>query len=201
MYKIEVTSYRDTAEEEIAHLQAELMPAQVGIDVRHPPQWGPFATIELAVPALVVIAFAQTFLAALVGELAKDTYEWLKQRLGHFGRQVISRERIEPTLYGRHGPITRENPYSLALSLEAEAGHGARFRLYLPRYEAAFGYEAAIGSFVDFVRDYHAGRVTLADLGLDEEEPLYGNLIMVCYDEPARKLVWLDPIPPGVRRP
>jgi len=189
MQQIALTQYRESSHQEIAGLQADLAARQIMLDLRRAPPGAP-VTLELTIPALLVVAFAQTFLAAMVGELAKDAYDWLKQRLGRFAREVAAQ-----TL-PHEGMLT----YDVApLALEANTGE-AHFRLLFPVENPAFAYEAATAAFLDFTVACQAGRATLDDLGPGAAEHPEG-VIRLHYDAAARRLVWVDPVAPVLRRP
>ncbi|PLR36050.1 hypothetical protein CYR32_09860 [Chimaeribacter coloradensis] len=189
MQRIELTHYRDSAGEAIAGLQADLAARGIDLHLHRAPPGAP-VTIELTTPALVVIAFAQTFLAALVGELAKDAYDWLKQRLGTFAREAAAQQPPREGVMGGDAP---------PLALEAEAGD-ALIRLLFPAHDPAFAYEAAAAAFLEFAVACRAGRATLDDLGPGAAEHPDG-VLRVRYDAAAGRLAWVDPVAPALRRP
>lgn len=189
MPQIVLTQYRESAADEIAGLQADLATRGIELHLRRAPPGAP-VTIELTTPALVVVAFAQTFLAALVGELAKDAYDWLKQRLGGFAREVAAQQPA------REGMLKND---VAPLALDADTP-GAQFRLPLPVNDPAFAYEAAVAAFLEFAVACQAGRTTLDDLGPGAAEHPDG-VIRLRYDAAARRLVWDDPVAPVLRRP
>jgi hypothetical protein len=189
MQQIELTQYRESHDREIAGLQADLAAHQIEVRLHRAPPGAP-VTIELSTPALVVIAFAQTFLAAMVGELAKDAYDWLKQRLGRFAREVAAQQ-------PPHEGVL--NPGIAPLALDATT-QDAHFRLLFPVNHPAFDYEAAAAAFLEFAVACQAGRATLDDLGPGAADHP-GGVIRLRYDQAARRLLWVDPVAPVLRRP
>ncbi len=99
---------------------------------------------------------------------------------------------IEPVLVGSKGKIREDSPYSLALSIYAEADDGNTFKLLLPKPSYRPDYELIVCSFLDFLNDYHEGVKVLRDIGFDTSIQPPCRTILVHMNEESKQIEWVD---------
>ena len=100
--------------------------------------------------------------------------------------------RIEPVLLGIKGKVREDSPYSLALSIYAEANDGNTFKLLLPKPSYQPDYEQIVCSFLNFLNDYHEGVKVLGDIGFDTSIQPPGRTILVHMNEGSKQIEWVD---------
>jgi hypothetical protein len=104
----------------------------------------------------------------------------------------MSIPKIEPIIIASsEGKIRKNNPYSLALSIYAEANDGNKFKLLLPKPNKSTDYTEIIYKFLDFLNDFHNGVKVLEEIGVEEKKHI-GRLILVHMNSESRKIEWLD---------
>lgn len=142
----------------------------------------------------VVMAWVgKSYFDGFLKEMGKDHYSSLKKNLSGLTTKVMSRPRIEPTLFASKGKLSSNNPFSLACSIHAEAENGYTFKLLLPKANEKCDYELIVNRFMDFLADYHLGLQTLDSIGCvwDTGVPPNG-MIFVHYNSDSNKIEWLN---------
>lgn len=130
-----------------------------GLDVvvESRPAVGPYAGMEWFVPTAVIFFVAKSYFDGFLKEAGKDHYQLLKSRMSTTATKAMQSPRIEPLIFGSKGKLRTDNPYSLALSIYAEANDGNTFKLLLPKLSYQPDYEQIVCSFLNFLSDYHEG--------------------------------------------
>lgn len=105
----------------------------------------------------------------------------------------MSTPRIEPVMIGSLGKVDADDPYSMALSIYAEANDGKRFKLLLPKTNLDQDYTNIIFKFLEFLNDFHDGVLVCNDIGVDESAR--DKLILVHFNLDSGKIEWLNPKP------
>jgi hypothetical protein len=161
------------------------------IDVR--PNPGPCAGIEWFLPTAIIVFIGKSYFDGFLKEAGKDHYNKLKESISGLTRKTMTQPRIEPIIIASHeGKIRKDNPYSLAFSIYAEANNGNRFKLLIPKPNSSIDYNEIIYKFLDFLNDYHDGIKVLDDIGLDDNKKSVGGTILVHMSPESKKIEWLD---------
>lgn len=124
--------------------------------------------------------------------MGKDHYAILKRKLSETTTKVMSQPRIEPVLFGTNGKISKENPYTLAFSVYAEANDNRRFKLLLPKPAEDNDYNEIIEIFLEFLSEYHSGLKELGEIGFNTNTKLPSGLIFVHVNPITKSIEWLD---------
>ncbi|MDO8827317.1 hypothetical protein [Methylophaga sp.] len=165
-----------------------------GLDVvveSRPPN-GPIACAEWFIPTAIVVFLAKSYFDGFLKEAGKDHYQLLKSKLSQVTTKTMRMPRIEPVLFGTKGKLRKNNPYSLALSIYAEANDGNIFKLLLPKPSYYQDYEQIVVSFLNFLNDYHEGARVLGDIGFDTGIQPPGSTILLHMNEDTQQIEWVD---------
>lgn len=165
-----------------------------GLDVvvESRPSAGPWAGVEWFIPTAIVFFVAKSYFDGFLKEAGKDHYQLLKSKLSRTAAKTMQSPRIEPVLFGTKGKIREDNPYSLALSIYAEANDGNTFKLLLPKPSYRPDYEQIVCTFLNFLNDYHEGVKVLGDIGFDTNIQPPGRTILVHINEESKQIEWVD---------
>lgn len=162
----------------------------VVLDEREKP--GPWMGIEWFLPTAAIIFISKSYFDAFLKEAGKDHYHKLKKKIASATIKTMSLPRIEPVILGTEGKIRRSNPYSMALSLYAEANDGNKFKLLLPKPAEQIDYSLIVSSFLDFLYEYHEGVKLVTDIGFDSNSMAPGRMILVSYNSESSKIQWVN---------
>lgn len=165
-----------------------------GLDVvvESRPAAGPYAGVEWFIPTAIVFFVAKSYFDGFLNEAGKDHYQLLKSKISNAAIKTMQSPRIEPVLFGSKGKLREDNPYSLALSIYADANDGNTFKLLLPKLSYQPDYEQIVCSFLNFLNDYHEGVKVLGDIGFDTSVQPPGRTILVHMNEESKKIEWVD---------
>lgn len=158
---------------------------------KRPPE-GPCAGIEWFIPTAIMVFVAKSYFDGFLGEAGKDHYRLLKSKLSRMVAKTMQSPRIEPVVIGTKGKLLKENPYSLALSIYAEANDGKTFKLLVPKPSYQPEYEQIVFAFLEFLHDYHDGVKVLGDIGFDVSISPPGRMILVHVNPDTKRVEWLD---------
>lgn len=156
------------------------------------PQSGPQACLEWFIFPLVAAYISKPYFQAFFGEMGKDHYAILKKKFSETTKKVMQLPKIEPTLVGTAGKVSKNNPYTLAFSIYAEASDNRTFKLLLPKPEEETDYDEIVEIFLDFLSEHHAGIKTLGEIGFNENKRPAGSLILVRVNPNTKSIEWLD---------
>lgn len=163
---------------------------EVVIEAREP--FSAMACLDwLAFPAIAIF-ISKSYFDGVLKELGKDHFYKLKDALTSFTNTTMTSPRIEPVLIGSIGKINQDNPFSMALSIFAEANDGCRFKFLLPKPSSGYDYTQAINCFLEFLNCFHQGVNTLNEIGFDESALDSSKVILVYFNEDTAKIEWLD---------
>lgn len=165
----------------------------IHIAIESRPPSGPQACLEWFIFPIVAAYIAKPYFKALFGEMGKDHYLLLKEKLSETASKVMLQPKIEPVLLGSAGKLSTENPYSLAFSIYAEANDGKKFKLLLPKKPSVQSdYNEIVNIFLDFLSEYHAGIKQLDEIGFDSSITPPSGLIFVHVEPITKRIEWLD---------
>lgn len=165
-----------------------------GLDVvlESRPAAGPYAGVEWFIPTAIVFFVAKSYFDGFLKEAGKDHYQVLRSKLSKTAAKTMQSPRIEPVLVGAEGKVRKDSPYSLALSIYAEANDGNTFKLLLPKPSYQPDYEEIVCSFLNFLDDYHSGVKVLKDIDFDISIQPPGRTILVHMNDESKQIEWVD---------
>lgn len=165
-----------------------------GLDVvvESRPSAGPWAGVEWFIPTAIVFFVAKSYFDGFLKEAGRDHYQLLKSKISRTASKTMRSPRIEPVVFGTKGKLREDNPYSLALSIYAEANDGNTFKLLLPKPSYQPDYEQIVCTFLNFLNDYHEGVTVLGDIGFDADIQPPGRTILVHLNEESKQIEWVD---------
>lgn len=190
---IKITSHMNYLNKEIETLLTDRLMTKTSTYIKRE-TYGPFACAEWAIPTLVTMYFIQPFISSLVSEFGKDAYDEIKKTLSNFSMVARKKSRIEPTLT-YFGPSRK---FSFELSFCAQINEERKIKLMFPIDFSETDYLDATGCFIDFLKDYELGLVTLESIGVELDNQFLGRTIGVVYVPELRSLRWCNPIPEHV---
>lgn len=162
------------------------------VAVESRPPSGPQACLEWFVFPLVAAYVSKPYFESFFGEMGKDHYSILKRKLSETTKKVMSQPRIEPVIYSTPGKVSKENPYTLAFAMYADANDGFRFKLLIPKSVDGVDYDLIFAVFLEFMADYHAGLKGLDAIGFDVGTTPPGGTIFVHVNPATKSVQWLD---------
>lgn len=165
---------------------------KIKVSVESRPPSGPQACLEWFIFPLVAAYISKPYFEAFFGEMGKDHYAILKKKLSETTTKVMSQPKIEPVLYGTKGKISKDNPYTLAFAIYAEANDNRRFKLLIPKPTDGNNYNEIIEIFLEFLSEYHSGLKELSAIGFDENIRPPSGLIFVHVNPATKTIEWLD---------
>jgi hypothetical protein len=140
-----------------------------------------------------MLFIGKSYFDGVFQEIGKDHYNKLKGALSSLTRKTMSTPRIEPIIIAsKEGKIRKDNPYSHALSIYAEANDGNRFKLLLPKATRDTDYHEIICKFLQFLENFHHGIKVLGDIGLTEDPKRLGGTILLHLNHETKTIEWLD---------
>lgn len=164
----------------------------LSLEVQAIPDPGPFACAEWFIPSLIMVFIAKSYFDGFLKEAGKDHYGILKKKLSETTQKAMQIPRIEPILFATEGKTSKNNPYSLAFSIFAEANDGNRFKLLLPKPSDYNNYTEIVSTFLDFLNDYHSGVKSLESIGFGSDHRITAGHIFVHMNQSTKKIEWLD---------
>ncbi|MDX1723724.1 MAG: hypothetical protein R3355_11570 [Pseudomonas sp.] len=165
---------------------------KIKVSVESRPPSGPQACLEWFIFPLVAAYISKPYFEAFFGEMGKDHYAILKKKLSETTIKVMSQPKIEPVLYGTKGKISKDNPYTLAFAIYAEANDNHRFKLLIPKPADDNNYNELIEIFLEFLSEYHSGLKELSAIGFDKNNRPPSGLIFVHVNPATKTIEWLD---------
>jgi hypothetical protein len=88
--------------------------------------------------------------------------------------------------------LSKNNPFSHALSINAEANNGNRFKLLIPKPVESNNYSEIIDNFLKFLDDYHLGIKNEEDIGFNMDTRPPSGTLFVHMNPETKKIEWLD---------
>jgi len=165
---------------------------QLKLTVESKPKNGPYLCAEWFIPTVVVAYIAKSYFNGFLNEMGKDHYLTLKEQLSGVASNVMSKPRIEPTIIGTEGKISKNNPYSLAFSICAEASDGNKFKLLVPKPSEAEDYTIIVYKFLEFLNDFHSGVKIIEDTGYDLSIKPPSGHVFLHLNQKTQAIEWLD---------
>ena len=149
---------------------------------------GPFAGIELYVPAAAMLFVATAYFTGFVQKAGEDHYELLKDS----AKKLWSRaSALRMKAVGSTGKVS-QTPFSLAYAIMGEVSDGNNFkfvvRVELDEAEA----ESGISAFLDLLRNIHAGTISDDDFNALLTYRAVGGTTIVTFDPKLRRIVPVD---------
>lgn len=160
--------------------------------VESKPESEPFMCAEWFIPTAIVAYIGKSYFDGFLKEMGKDHFSSLKKMLSGLAVKSMSKPRIEPVLIGTEGKLSKNNPYSLAFSVYAEANDGNRFKLLVPKPSDTEDYTEIIYKFLEFLESYHSGIKRVEDIGCDLSKKPPSGHIFVHLNPKTKNIEWLD---------
>lgn len=187
--------YEDTLPKNLFQdFEDSILDERLTLNVQSRPPIGPQASLEWFVLPLVAAYISKPYFDGFFGEMGKDHYRLLKQKLFETSKKVMSKPRIEPTLVGSTGKLKKDNPYTSAFSIYADANERIKFKLLIPKHTDDNNYEEIVDIFLDFLMDYHSKAKPLTSIGFNLSTPPLGGLILVQVNQQTKCVEWRDPM-------
>lgn len=172
-----------------AGVEDELAAPGLPIDIRRM-SFGPFAGVELYLPSAVMLFVAVGYFNGFLTKLGEEHYDSLKKVAKRLFRRA-SKSRVSAV--GTPGKVSSSG-YSLAYSVIGEIAPRLRFKLILQADIDPGDGERAIETFLDFIRNLHAGELDETTLKrLLAHRPVGGTVLMT-FDVKTGEIVPVDRI-------
>jgi len=179
-------------DDQFAEFKDAVSASGLDVVVESRPAAGPYAGVEWFIPTAIVFFVAKSYFDGFLKEAGKGHYQLLKSKLSKTAAKTMQSPRIEPVLLGTKGKLREDSPYSLALSIYAEANDGNTFKLLLPKPSYQPDHEQIVCSFLNFLNDYHEGVKVLGDIGFYTAIQPPGRTILVHMSEESKQIEWVD---------
>ena len=163
---------------------------QLRVEKREP--IGAMAGVEWLMFTGMVVYIAKSYFDGFLKEAGKDHYQKLKESLSTLTSETMNHPRIEPVIIGSPGKVIKDNQYSMALSIYAEANDGRRFKLLIPKPTQDNNYTRIVYEFLDFLNYFHQGISVLSEIGFNEEMRPNDKLILLIFNEEKEQIEWID---------
>jgi hypothetical protein len=147
---------------------------------------GPFAGIELYLPAAAMMFIATTYFSGFLQKAGEDHYELLKRA----AKKLWARARgLRITAVASSPGKLSKSPYSLAYAIVGEANEGLRFKFVLKMTVDEAEADQAITAFFDLLKDIHVGALGEENLrALLTYRPI-GGTVLVTFDPKRKQIV------------
>lgn len=147
---------------------------------------GPFAGLELYLPAAVGLFVASSYFGGLLKKAGEDHYVALKE----VARRLWARaSKLRVTAIGSPGKVSPNNKYSLAFAITGAISPEVAFKLVLEADVGEATAQEAIPAFLDTIRSVIEGTLGRDDLdALLTYRPM-GGVMLVTFDSETRRIV------------
>jgi hypothetical protein len=157
------------------------------------PHGGPYAGIELLLPAAFVVYVAKGYFDGFLSEVGKEHYQALKRGIA-FLRDKLSP--IKTTVIASHkDKIDPEQPYSLTYAVMAEGSQGVTFKFLFRRDLASGLRERELDCFLTFLASVHDRSLDDATIARLSQTRIIGQTLLLAYDQTVDTIIGIDPMP------
>lgn len=146
---------------------------------------GPFAGIELYLPAAAMLFVATAYFTGFVQKAGEDHYELLKVAAKKLWQRASA---LRMTTAGSAGKV-HQTPFSLAYAIMGEVSGGNRFKFIIRVELGETEAETGIRAFLDLLRDIHAGTMCEDDLNALLTYHAVGGTTLVTFDPKLGRIV------------
>lgn len=150
---------------------------------------GPFAGLELYLPAAVGVFIASSYFGGIIGKIGEDHYLSLKAVAKRLWRQS---SQLKIGIIGTPGKVVAAPRFSIAYSITGEVLPALSFKLVLSAEILGTEAEEAIDAFLDMLRDLHAGTLSEEDLAALLTYRPVGGTALVTFDPREKRIIAVD---------
>lgn len=147
---------------------------------------GPFAGVELYLPAAVGLFIASSYFGGIIGKIGEEHYLSLKKAAKRLWRQS---SRLNIRMVGTPGKLSAVPKFSVAYSVTGETAHNVSFKLVLRCDIHGAEAEEAIDAFLDMLRDLHAGALDENNFAALLTYRPVGGTALVTFDPTTKQIV------------
>ncbi|GAA4781556.1 hypothetical protein GCM10023219_32410 [Stakelama sediminis] len=177
--------YEDLPDDFESGLAEQLSCEDYTFDVLRIPR-GPFAGLELYLPAAVGLFIASSYFGGIISKIGEEHYSALKEAAKRLWTQS-SQLRIGMT--GTPGKLAAAPKFSVVYSITGEVEPNVSFKLLLRCDILGAEAEEAINTFLDMLRDLHAGLLSEDDLAALLTYRPIGGTALVTFNPKTKKIV------------
>jgi hypothetical protein len=179
--------------ENFEEFQKELADQRLNIAIESKPLGTVYASLEWFIPTAITVFIGKSYFDGFLKEAGKDHYQALKNKLAKLTKKEMSKPRIEPIIMSsQEGKVSKNNPYSMAFSIYAEANDGNTFKLLIPKPADTNDYTEIIHKFLEFLNDFHSGIKNEQSIGFDMDTKPPSRTIFVHMNPETKIIEWLD---------
>lgn len=147
---------------------------------------GPFAGLELYLPAAVGLFIASNYFGGIIGKIGEEHYLALKEAAKRLWRRS---SKLKIGMVGTPGKLAAVPKFSVAYSVTGEVEPNLNFKLVLRCDIHEEEAEEAIDAFLDMLRDLHTGALGEDNLAALLTYRLVGGTAVVTFDPNTKKIV------------
>ncbi|MDH4744234.1 hypothetical protein OMP43_09420 [Sphingomonas sp. CBMAI 2297] len=153
---------------------------------------GPFAGIELYLPAAAMLFIATGYLNGFLQKAGEDHYELVKQAATKLWKRASS---LQVTRIGSKGKVS-DTGFSLAYAIMGEVAGGLRFKFIVRTTIEETEADAGVRAFLDLLLALQSGELSQADTqALLTYQPI-GGTVLVTFDPHAKRIVPVNAFDP-----
>lgn len=155
------------------------------------PFGGPYAGIELLLPAAFVVYVTKAYFDGFLGKAGEDHYAALVRGLALLRDKLAG---IQTSVVGPPGKADPDQPFSLTYAVMAEAGEGYTFKFLFRKSLEPRLRGRELECFTSLLAQLHNGKLeeqTIERLG---GVRVIGRTILLAYDSEADWIVGVDPV-------
>ena len=171
---------------------AEVVTAKgLGFERRAFPFGGPYAGVELLLPAAFAVYIAKSYFDGFLNEAGKEHYQALKRGI------ALLRDKLAPVrttvISSSAAKVDPNQPFSLTYAVMAEGGEGFTFK-FLFRCELSIELrDRELDCFLTFLASLHDGSLDDATITRLSEARIVGRTILLAYDVADDRVMAVDP--------
>jgi hypothetical protein len=150
---------------------------------------GPFAGIELYLPAAVMLYIASGYFNGFLQKAGDDHYEVLKAATKKLWKRSAG---LRVGAVGSAGKVSPSRKFSLAYAIVGQAAPRLNFKLILKADIDEAAAEEGIAAFLDLIRNLHAGTLSEEDLNALLQYRPVGGTALVTFDAIAKRIIPVD---------
>ena len=147
---------------------------------------GPFAGLELYLPAAIGLFIASSYFGGIISKIGEEHYSALKEAAKRLWRQS---SQLKIGMTGTPGKLAAAPKFSFAYSITGEIEPKVSFKLLLRCDIHGAEAEEAINTFLDMLRDLHAGVLGEDDLAALLTYRPVGGTALVTFNPNTKQIV------------
>jgi hypothetical protein len=172
---------------------AEVVSAKgLGFERRAFPLGGPYAGIEVLLPAAFAVYIAKSYFDGFLNEAGKEHYQALKRGIALLHDKLAP---IKTTVIASSAAKSDPNqPFLLTYAVMAEAGEGFTFKFLFRRELPTEMRDRELSCFLTFLASLHDGSLDDATIMRLGEARIVGRTILLAYEVSGDRIVAVDPM-------